>query len=1218
MFVMNCLSLNIQGAGKKKKKMWVSNLCHKHKVSFLALQETKMDFIDDFTVKCFWGNFNFKFVFSPSRGNSGGILCVWDPCAFKKSRSIRTNHSIIVEGVWTSNDIKVMFVVVYAPQELPAKKLLWERLAKVIIGWSGEVIIMGDFNEVRFSHERNGSNFCNNGALAFNNFIHQSGLLDIQLGGYAYTWVDKWAKKMSKLDRFLVSSNLCEVFPNLTGLVLDRHLSDHRPILLFEEKIDYGPTPFRIFHSWFKDEGFKELVESAWAEFDGLDDNSLVYFKNKLKFLKSKIKSWNSSRLKDHNGSKENIQKAILEIDKKIDSGDANDDDLSSRIQLAKTIADLNKKEADDLGQKAKVKWAIEGDENTGYFHGIINKKRRHLAIQGVLVDGEWIQDPARVKNEFLDHFRNRFTCPDSVRPRMISDFSNILSRVQKNNLDKMVTDEEIRKAVWDCGTNKAPGPDGFTFEFFRMFWDILKMDVGSAVKHFFTKASFPAGCNSSFIALIPKIHNAKFVKDFRPISLIGSMYKIIGKILANRITEVIDSLISQEQSAFVKGRQILDGPMILNEVVAWCKKMKKKSMLFKVDFEKAYDSIRWDYLDDVMKKMGFGPRWCNWIRACLESSMSSVLVNGAPTNEFRCYRGLRQGDPLSPFLFILAMEGLHVAFCQAMQNGRFSGLEIGNLEVKLSHLFYADDAIFIGEWSDTNIQNILLILQCFQFMSGLKVNVQKSKLYGLGVDYREVERMALKLGCAPDTIPFIHLGLPVGRSMNRISAWDGILEKFHIKLNRWKANALSIGGRFTLIKSVLGSTPNYYFSIFKAPDKVLKMVENLRSNFFNGGDKENHRMSWVAWNKTLASKDWGGLGIGSLYALNRALLFKWVWRFRTQDSNIWVRIIKSIYGTNGAIDDVNLQKLSNSPWIIILKTIMKLEEKGVKLFDFLRKKLGDGHSTLFWDERWLNGVILKEAFPRIYALCINKQVSVAQQLGCVNDVSILRRLPRGGAEFQQWTDMGAAVQHVRLTSQPDRWVWSLHDEDTYMVATSREFIDEMVLPKGECKFDWISIVPIKINILGWKLSLNRLATRDNLVHRGIDIVSEECPLCNLEKESVNHIFFNCQVAKELWIVMSRWCDVLTPDLISYQSWKSWMDNLKIRSTKKEILKAISYVMWWSLWMLRNDRVFGHNKLKKGDMIHKITVQSFMWIANRCKKVRDSWGLWLGNPLICL
>ena len=197
------------------------------------------------------------------------------------------------------------------------------------------------------------------------------------------------------------------------------------------------------------------------------------------------------------------------------------------------------------------------------------------------------------VKTEFLHHFSKRFA-PFHGPPTWLGvDLPNRISRDEADGLETPFMSDEIKRAVWDCGDDRAPGPDGFSFAFIKYFWYLIEPKITRLVAEFFHSSHFPKGCISSFIALIPKISDPKHVSDFRPISLIGCQYKIIGKFLANRLSGVIDGCVSREQSAFIKGHNILDGPMILNEVMRWHRKMKRKLMVFKVDFEKAFDSLR-------------------------------------------------------------------------------------------------------------------------------------------------------------------------------------------------------------------------------------------------------------------------------------------------------------------------------------------------------------------------------------------------------------------------------------------------------------------------------------------------------------------------------------------------------------------------------------------------------------------------------------------------
>ncbi|GJW62893.1 RNA-directed DNA polymerase, eukaryota [Tanacetum coccineum] len=544
---------------------------------------------------------------------------------------------------------------------------------------------MGDFNEVRCKSERFGSNFNVQGANVFNSFIVNAGLEEIPLGGCSFTWCHKSATKMSKLDRFLISENLMITCPNFTATSLERYLSDHRPILLRESHFDYGPTPFRFFHSWFEMEGFNKLVEDAWNEAPVDESNAMSNMMKKLKYLKQKIRDWNKGNMKSSKNIKAKLKDDLKAVDDIIDNGEGNDEVVKLRMDVLKSIQDIDKIQSLDAAQKAKIKWSIEGDENSSFYHGVLNKKRSQLNIRGILVDGTWVDNPQRVKNEFLHHFSKRFDKPAANRASLVMNFSKILSCDQQVELELEVSKDEVKRAVWDCGTDKAPGPDGFTFGFYRRFWKVIENDVFDAVNHFFTYGDIPKGCNSSFIALIPKIPDANVVKDFRPISLIGSLYKIIAKILANRLVVVLGDIVNEVQSAFIADRQILDDPFILNEVLQWCKSKKKQSLIFKVDFEKAYDSVRWDFLDEVLKKFRFDDKWCTWIQSCLSPTRGSLFN-----------KGLKQGDPLSPFLFILVMESLHLSFQRVVDAGMYKGIKLSP-SLNLSHMFYTDDAVFVG-----------------------------------------------------------------------------------------------------------------------------------------------------------------------------------------------------------------------------------------------------------------------------------------------------------------------------------------------------------------------------------------------------------------------------------------------------------------------------------------------------------------------------------------
>ncbi|GJY49029.1 RNA-directed DNA polymerase, eukaryota [Tanacetum coccineum] len=862
------------------------------------------------------------------------------------------------------------------------------------------------------------------------------------------------------------------------------------------------------------------------------------------------------------------ITDELCDIDKDLDLGSVSDDLLARRLDLKGQLLDINNKEASDCFQKGKVRWAIEGDENSSFFHGIINKKRSQLAIRGILDDGLWQSDPQVVKEIFRDHFAARFKKPNSIGPKIIYSFPNRLSHEQVIDLEREVSRDEIKKAVWSCGDNKSPGPDGYTFEFFKKYWGFIGADFCEAVEHFFTTGVFSKGCNSSFIALIPKVMDAKLVSDFRPISLIGCIYKVVTKILANRLSMVISYIISNTQSAFVSERQILDGPFIINELLDWCKRKNMRAMFFKVDFAKAYDSVRWDYLIDVLEAFGFGFTWCQWIRGLCFFAKASVLVNGSPTSEFQLECGLKQGDPLAPLLFILVMESLHLSFARVVEAGIFKGIRL-NSSLTLSHLFYADDALIIGEWSNDNLRGIINVLKCFFLASGLQINMQKSQLLGVGVARPEIEVAALSIGCSIMESQFRYLGVTVGGNMSRCKDWSDIVLKIRSRLSKWKTKTLSIGGRLTLLKSVLGASPLYCMSIFKAPKGVLKEMESIRNNFFIGADISAKKITWVAWDKVLASKKTGGLGVSSYFALNRALLFKWIWRFVSQEDSLWFNVMKALYGPNIYSHSVQY----SSTWCSILKEMQKLKVKGFDFLSLCNKRVGDGKNTKFWTDTWRGDSALCHSFPRMFALEMEKSCSVALKMAVPVD-GTFRRPVRGGTEMAQFNDLRGIVDSVSLSSSRDRWICTASADGSFRVKDIRNLIDDMFLPSGLVPTKWVKFVPIKVNIFVWRARLDALPTKVNLVRRGVEMDSTDCPNCGISEEGNHHILFHCGFAQSVLRRICRWWDIDWQYWSSFNSWDDWFSSLKIDHNNKKILEGVFYVAWWSIWGFRNRVLF--------------------------------------------
>jgi hypothetical protein len=399
-------------------------------------------------------------------------------------------------------------------------------------------------------------------------------------------------------------------------------------------------------------------------------------------------------------------------------------------------------------------------------------------------------------------------------------------------------------------------------------------------------------------VSLVPKKAEAVEIKDFRPISLVGGVYKIISKVLANRMKTILGKIISNSQNAFIGGRQILDSVLIANECLDGRMRSGAPGVICKLDLEKAYDHVNWELLLYLLKRCGFGERWRVWIEWCISTVRFSILINGTPEGFFHSSRGIRQGDPLSPLLFVLVMEALSRMVNATIEQGLLLGFSVGERvpsNLVVSHSLFADDTLIFCEAFLEQIKYVRLILLCFEAVSGLRVNLGKSELVAIG-EVDNIGELANILGCNVAALPMKYLGLPLGAAYKATSLWNGVVEQMERRLAGWKKLYLSKGGRLTLIKSTLSNLPMYYLSLFPVPMSAAKRMEKIQREFLWGGMGDDQKLNLVSWNQICRPLRAGGLGIRNVHKFNQALMGKWLWRYATEREALWHKIIKAKY----------------------------------------------------------------------------------------------------------------------------------------------------------------------------------------------------------------------------------------------------------------------------------------------------------------------------------
>jgi len=412
-----------------------------------------------------------------------------------------------------------------------------------------------------------------------------------------------------------------------------------------------------------------------------------------------------------------------------------------------------------------------------------MNSKFFHCCVK--LKEGnESVFEVNDIRRVVVDYIKAHVASLEWERPKLDGVKFASVSEADNASLVVPFSLEEIELVVKESDGGKSPGPDGFNFAFFKQFWYLIKNEVRIFFDQFHGNEVLSRCLLSYFVTLIPKVKCPLSIKEFRPISLLGSIYKILAKVLAGRLSKVMNSFISKSQSTFLKGRHLVDGVLIVNEVVELAKLRNRECLILKVDFEKAYDLMEWSFLEYMLRRMGFVGKWIAWMKACVFGGNMSILVNGSPTEEIDIKRGLKQGDLLAPFLFLLVAEGFSGLMENAVNQNLFKGFEVKRGGTVISHLQYADDTLCIGEASIENVWTFKALLRGVEMVSSLKVHFHKSCLMGVNVSAEFLGMASSFLNCKVGLLPFMYLGLPVGANARKMSTWEPVLEQIKEKLN--------------------------------------------------------------------------------------------------------------------------------------------------------------------------------------------------------------------------------------------------------------------------------------------------------------------------------------------------------------------------------------------------------------------------------------------------
>ncbi|XP_057811401.1 uncharacterized protein LOC131025621 [Salvia miltiorrhiza] len=873
----------------------------------------------------------------------------------------------------------------------------------------------------------------------------------------------------------------------------------------------------------------------------------------KLKRLKGDIKVWNKEIFGNVDTAISQLQRQLSDTQNRIsESGYTDalfDEEVSIQANLNVTLSRKNSL----LQQKSRISWLKDGDRNTGFFQRMTKFKKKNASISHLKIDGVDCYDSKVIEQHVVSHFADLFKDdghPGADHLDIDALIDATITERQNFELVSIPQEYEIKATVFSMDANSAPGPDGFSGHFFHTCWDIIQDDVVGAIQAFFQYSYLPTGCNSSTMVLIPKKDTVSTVSNLRPIVLSNFFFKIMSKLLVARLSGIAATHVSSNQFGFISGRNIHDCIMLSSEGFNAMQRTNRGSnMACKVDIKKAFDTIRWEFIMQVLRANGYHETFINWISIIFKSARLSILYNGQLTGYFPCSRGVRQGDPLSPILFGIAEDVLSHLISSCVNSRHLVPMRFSRATNFPTHLFYADDIIIFCNATIRNACKLRQVLNYYEGMSGQKCSQEKSNvIFGKGVSIASKREIQRALGFMMGSLPMTYLGVPIFVGSPRASFIMPIYDRIVQKFARWKGLQLSIAGRLCLVQSVIQSSLVHSMKVYKWPRALLHSLDRKCQNFVWTGNVDQRPSCSI---------------ISSRYLT----------RFRYAKRTI----------------------ANSSIWIGVKQEVNPLVLDSYSCID-------NGANTLFWTDDWLG-----------YKLVDRLRIShfMHEFLNfAVKDYFFDGKWHFSATFVNTFPDIVADILLVSFGDQKDRRFWkhSVKGEVTAALAFSNKCHRFPMVKWG--KWIWEPFIPVRRSILCWRVLHGRLPTMDVLRRQGM-IAPNGCHFCLADEESIDHIMWSCTKVSQIWNTLLDWfgktellsCIDITTFLVF-----AW--NASFSSQILSLWKASIITVMWKIWDVRNSVVFEDTHFEARAVL--AFVKAFLKELDssfaRMGTIRNTWG----------
>ena len=1163
METLSIISLNCQGLGEQRKRRDVFHYLRQKQHCIYLLQDTHFDSKIERYVRAEWG---YNCHFASKNSQSRGVAILFNNnFEYKIKKVYKDPDGNYIFASFSSMGKDFLLISVYGPNRDDPE--FYNEIEQYIkeVGFS-HLIIAGDWNLVLDSN------------LDYHNYKHDNNVKarervedmiinldltdiwrDLNPDTRRYTWRRTTPLQQSRLDFFLVSDTLVQFVEDAD--IKYGYRSDHSMIVL---KMSFGTeikrnTFWKMNNLLLKDKDYLSLVneeiravveEYAVPIYNRdmlqyipkseiqLTISDQLFLEMLLMKIRTKTIAYASSKKRQETMREKQLEIDIQLLEKKLDKDNDDNDKLD---ECKKELLEIRDKKIEGVLLRSRARWIAEGEKVSKYFCSL---EKRHFVSKCmkklVTNQGKEIYEHEHIKNEvktFYESLYEKRQVEDCEIERLVTTLPT-LTNEQSTEIEGSITLEEASCALKNMKNNKSPGSDGFTSEFFKVFWIGLGVFVVRALNDGYEKGELSSTQKEGVIVCIPKGDKPReFVKNWRPISLLNVIYKIGSACITNRMKKVLPCLINYDQSGFLSNRYMGDNIRLIYDIMHYLNYKNLPGLLLCIDFEKAFDSVAWSFLHKVLKAFCFGPSICRWIETFLCNIKSTVIVNGTVSPWFPIKRGCRQGDPISPYLFILCVEIMAIMI---RENDRIKGVTINNIEHKIAQ--FADDTQMLSEGDTVSFEQTVHTVDLFGHKSGLYMNSTKTQAIWLGSRKDSPVRYLphLEMDWNPSKFKILGIWLTADLTNCETINYDDKFSEIKLLFRAWLKRQITPLGRIAILKSlILSKLVHLWMLLPNPPDDFTSGLQKMCFKFV--WNKKQDRISRATAVKSVAK---GGLGLTDLSHFANSLKLTWIRKLKN-NTHKWTSVISLLIPTISSLDlygsDFPLNKdRVNTFWIHTLKaysifckkvSLSKTDEVVAEPL-FYNENIKVGNKTLLhreWVEHGVthichllqrNGTFMsQDDFNIKYGLhanflCYN---------GCIQAVKKYMRVNGFAIQNNAAKTQRKALDIIYSVTKGTKTYYEVYTENSHIPNCCEKWNN-----KFAANLNWKPIFAqikkikeIKLKWFQMRIVHRIIGTNKSLKWMNI-VNSDSCAFCDEMPESIQHLFWGCEIVHTFWTKLEQ------------------------------------------------------------------------------------------------